>query len=110
MIILPGSPVTQYIAAVELNGEPINATFIDMETGRVQYWRAGEQVEGFGKVKVLIESKEKHFSLDPAQAVELDKLIEETKQALALMQPDERAALYEETKASLARGLSKMKD
>jgi hypothetical protein len=110
MNILPGSPVSQYISAVELNGEPVSATFIDLETGRIQYWHKGEQVEGFGKVKVLIESKEKHFSLDPAQAAELDRLIEETKQALALMQPDKRAALYEKTKAALARELNKMKD
>ena len=51
MQILPSHPMTQYIHAVELNGEPVNATFIDMETGRIQYWNAGEQVEGFGKVQ-----------------------------------------------------------
>lgn len=109
MIILPGSPLSQYITGVELNGESVNATFIDMETGRIQYWHGGEQVEGIGQVRVLLESKTKQMTLDPAQAVELDRLLEETKQALALMQPDEKARLYEETKASLARGLSKMK-
>lgn len=110
MIILPGSPLTQYIQGVELNGEGINATFIDMESGRVQYWSSGEQVEGNGKVRVLLESKAKQMTLDPAQAVELDKLLEETKQALALQQSGERAPLYEEIKAALTRGLAKIKD
>lgn len=110
MHILPESPIAQYTLAVELDGKPVNATYIDMETGRIQYWHAGEQVEAFGEVKVLLQAKQKVDTLDPAQAVELDRLLEETKRALALMQPDEKARLYEETKASLARGLSKMKD
>ncbi|QDP53497.1 MAG: hypothetical protein GOVbin4933_43 [Prokaryotic dsDNA virus sp.] len=102
MIILPGSPLTQYIKGVELNGESINATFIDMENGRVQYWLGGEQVEGIGQVRILIESKTKQLSLDPARAVELDKLLEMAKQDLALMQPDERETIYQELKAFLA--------
>lgn len=110
MIILPGSPLTQYIQGIELNGESINATFVDLESGRVQYWNGGEQVEGAGQVRILLESKAKQMTLDPARAVELDKLLEETKQALALLQPGERTRLYEETKASLARSLAKTKD
>lgn len=101
MIILPGSPLTQYIKAVELNGEPVNATFIDMESGRLQYWHGGEQVEGIGQVRILLESKAKQLTLDPARAVELDKLLEMAKQDLALMQPEEREEVYQELKAFL---------
>ena len=106
MQILPSHPMTQYIHAVELNGEPVNATFIDMETGRIQYWHAGEQIEGFGKVRILLESKDKKVSLDPAMSLELDKLLEQTKQQLARMSPEDRAAMYEEQKQSFARALS----
>lgn len=102
MIILPGSPVTQYIKGVELNGESINATFIDMESGRVQYWHGGEQVEGVGQIRILLESKDKQMTLDPSRAVELDKLLELAKQDLALMQPDEREQVYQELKGFLA--------
>lgn len=101
MIILPGSSVTQYITAIELDGEPINATFVDLEIGRVQYWHKGEQVEGNGKVKVLIESKDKKIALDPVLAVELDRLLEEAKQSMALMEPDAREATYKELKTRL---------
>ena len=48
MNILPSNLICQYITAIELDGKPINATFIDMETGRVQYWEAGKQVEAAG--------------------------------------------------------------
>jgi len=101
MQILPSHPMTQYIHAVELNGEPVNATFIDMETGRIQYWHAGEQVEGFGKVRVLLESKDKKASLDPAMASELDRLLEEVKQELALEDPSERENNYKGLKEYL---------
>jgi len=106
MQILPSHPMSQYIQAVELNGEAINATFVDMETGRVQYWNAGEQVEGVGQVRILLESKSKALTLDPAMAVELDALLEKTKQQLACMSPEDRARVYEEQKQSLARALS----
>lgn len=102
MHILPGSPMTQYIIAVELDGKPINATYIDMETGRVQYWHAGEQVEAFGEVKVLLQAKQKTETLDPAMAVELDRLLEEAKQSMATMDPEVREATYRELKARLA--------
>lgn len=102
MIILPGTPLTQYIKGVELNGESINATFIDMENGRVQYWHGGEQVEGVGQVRILLESKTKKLTLDPARAVELDKLLEMAKQDLALMQGEEHEQVYQELKAFLA--------
>ena len=102
MQILPGSPMTQYIIAVELDGKPVNATYIDMETGRVQYWHAGEQVEGFGEVKVLLQAKQKTETLDPAMAVELDRLLEEAKQNMATMDPEVREATYRELKARLA--------
>ena len=102
MQILPGSPMTQYIIAVELDGKPVNATYIDMETGRVQYWHAGEQVEGFGEVKVLLQAKQKTETLDPAMAVELDRLLEEAKQSMATMDPEVREATYRELKARLA--------
>lgn len=102
MQILPGSPMTQYIIAVELDGKPVNATYIDMETGRVQYWNAGEQVEAFGEVKVLLHAKQKTETLDPAMAVELDRLLEEAKQSMATMDPEVREATYRELKARLA--------
>jgi len=103
MHILPGSPVAQYIIAVELDGKPVNATYIDMETGRVQYWRAGEQVEAHGEVKVLLQAKQKTETLDPAMAVELDRLLEETKQTLALMSPEERSKYYVQYKDYLVK-------
>lgn len=102
MQILPGSPMAQYIIAVELDGKPVSATYIDMETGRVQYWHAGEQVEGFGEVKVLLQAKQKTETLDPAMAVELDRLLEEAKQNMATMDPEVREATYRELKARLA--------
>jgi len=102
MQILPGSPMAQYIIAVELDGKPVNATYIDMETGRVQYWHAGKQVEGFGEVKVLLQAKQKTETLDPAMAVELDRLLEEAKQNMATMDPEVREATYRELKARLA--------
>jgi hypothetical protein len=103
MIILPGSPVSQYIKGVELNGESANATYIDMETGRIQYWHGGEQVEGVGQVRLLLESKTKQMTLHPAMAVELDKLLEMAKQDMALMQPDERVKVYGEVKEFLGQ-------
>ena len=102
MQILPSSPLTQYIQAVELNGEAVNATYIDMETGRVQYWYAGEQVEGVGQIRILLQSKDKKASLDPAMASELDKLLEQAKQGMALMTPDQRAEIYSNLKSLLA--------
>ena len=102
MQILPSSPLTQYIQAVELNGEAVNATYIDMETGRVQYWHAGEQVEGAGQIRILLQSKDKKASLDPAMASELDKLLEQAKQGMALMTPDQRAEIYSNLKSLLA--------
>jgi hypothetical protein len=104
MQILPSHPMAQYVLVVELNGEPVNATFIDMETGRIQYWNAGEQVEGFGKVRILLESKDNKVSLDPAMSLELDKLLEEFKQNLATMDPEDRAQVYEEHKGYLSMG------
>jgi len=105
MHILPGSPMTQYIAAVELDGKPINATYIDMETGRVQYWHAGEQVEAHGEVKVLLQAKQKVETLDPAMAVELDRLLEEAKQGLAIMEANDRTEVYATLKSLLAAAL-----
>jgi len=105
MHILPGSPMTQYIAAVELDGKPINATYIDMETGRVQYWHAGEQVEAHGEVKVLLQAKQKVETLDPAMAVELDRLLEEAKQGLAIMEANDRTEVYANLKSLLAAAL-----
>lgn len=109
MHILPGSPMTQYIIAVELDGKPVNATYIDMETGRVQYWHAGEQVEAHGEVKVLLQAKQKTETLDPAMAVELDRLMEETKQALALMSPEERSKYYAQHKDYFAKAAEQPK-
>jgi len=105
MQILPSSPLTQYIQAVELNGEAINATYIDMETGRVQYWHAGEQVEGVGQIRILLQSKDKKASLDPAMASELDKLLEQVKQDLALADPADRETAYKGLKEYLGRAL-----
>jgi len=105
MQILPSHPMTQYIHAVELNGEPVNATFIDMETGRIQYWHAGEQIEGFGKVRILLESKDKKVSLDPAMSLELDKLLEQAKQGMADMDTESRLYVYENLKSLLAAAL-----
>lgn len=106
MNILPSSPVSQYVTAVELDGKPVNATFIDMETGRVQYWNAGEQVEATGKVRILLESKAKKASLDPVLSNELDKLLEQAKQHMARMSPEERRKAYEEQKQSLVRAFT----
>lgn len=106
MHLLPSSPICQYITTVELDGNTINATFIDLETGRVQYWNAGEQVEATGKVRILLEAKTKTVSLDPVLSNELDKLLEQAKQHMARMSPEDRRKMYEEQKQSLARALS----
>ena len=102
MIILPGSPLNKYVKGIELDGKSINATFVDLESGRVQYWHSGEQVEGTGVVRILVESKSKQITLDPARAVELDKLLEMAKQDLALMQPEEQEQVYQGLKDFLA--------
>ena len=94
MNILPSSPLSQYIKAVELDGKPVNATFIDMETGRVQYWDSGNQVEATGKVRILLESKDAKVSLDPILSNELDKLLEQVKQHMARMSPEDRRKMY----------------
>ena len=106
MNILPSSLVCQYIKGVELDGKPINATFIDMETGRVQYWEAGEQVEATGKVRILLESKDAKVSLDPILSNELDKLLEQAKQHMARMSPEDRRKMYEEQKQSFIRAFT----
>lgn len=102
MNILPSSPVCQYIKGVELDGNSINATFIDMETGRVQYWEAGGQVEAIGKVRILLESKDEKVSLDPIRANELDKLLEQIKQKMANMETSNMIAAYQECKEWLS--------
>lgn len=96
MQILPSSPVSAYIKAVELDGVPVNATFIDMDTGRIQYWNAGSQVEGVGTVRLLLESKKEVASLDPKMSNELDRLLEMAKQRMAIMPPEERVKAYEQ--------------
>lgn len=106
MNILPSNLVCRYITAIELDGKPINATFIDMETGRVQYWEAGEQVEATGKVRILLESKEERVSLDPVLSNELDKLLEQAKQRMARMTPEDRRKMYEEQKRSFVKALN----
>ena len=106
MNILPSNLICQYITAVELDGKPINATFIDMETGRVQYWEAGKQVEATGKVRILLESKEERVSLDPVLSNELDKLLEQVKQHMARMSPEDRRKMYEEQKQSFVRAFT----
>lgn len=106
MNILPSNLICQYITAIELDGKPINATFIDMETGRVQYWEAGKQVEATGKVRILLESKEEQVSLDPVLSNELDKLLEQAKRHLARMSPEDRRKMYEEQKQSFVRALT----
>lgn len=106
MNILPSSPLSQYIKAVELDGKPVNATFIDMETGRVQYWDSGNQVEATGKVRILLESKDAKVSLDPILSNELDKLLEQVKQHMARMSPEDRRKMYEEQKQSFVRAFT----
>lgn len=106
MQILPSSPITAYIKAVELDGNPINATFIDMNTGRVQYWNAGSQVEGIGTVRLLLESKKEVASLDPKMSNELDRLLEMAKQKMAQMSPEERKEMYEQQRQSFIRAFS----
>lgn len=106
MQILPSSPISAYIKAVELNGQAVNATFVDMETGRVQHWVAGSLVEAKGEVRILLEAKQEKVSLDPVLSNELDKLLEQAKQRMARMSPEARRAMYEEQKKSLARALS----
>lgn len=106
MNILPSSPLSQYIKAVELDGKPVNATFIDMETGRVQYWDSGNQVEATGKVRILLESKDEKVSLDPILSNELDKLLERAKQHMARMSPEDRRKMYEEQKQSFVRAFT----
>lgn len=106
MNILPSNLICQYITAIELDGKPINATFIDMETGRVQYWEAGKQVEATGKVRILLESKEERVSLDPVLSNELDKLLEQVKQHMARMSPEDRRKMYEEQKQSFVRAFT----
>ena len=106
MNILPSNLICQYITAIELDGKPINATFIDMETGRVQYWEAGKQVEATGKVRILLESKEERVSLDPVLSNELDKLLEQVKQRMARLEPEDRREAYEERKRQLSTFLS----
>ena len=106
MNILPSSPLSQYVKAVELDGKPVNATFIDMETGRVQYWEARAQVEATGKVRILLESKDEKVSLDPILSNELDKLLEQAKQHMARMSPEDRRKMYEEQKQSFIRAFT----
>ena len=106
MNILPSSLLSQYIKAVELDGKPVNATFIDMETGRVQYWDSGNQVEATGKVRILLESKDEKVSLDPILSNELDKLLERAKQHMARMSPEDRRKMYEEQKQSFIRAFT----
>lgn len=106
MNILPSNLICQYITAIELDGKPINATFIDMETGRVQYWEAGKQVEATGKVRILLESKEEQASLDPVLSNELDKLLEQAKRHMARMSPEDRRKMYEEQKQSFVRAFT----
>jgi hypothetical protein len=106
MQILPSSLISAYIKAVELNGQAVNATFVDMETGRVQHWVAGSLVEAKGEVRILLEAKQEKVSLDPVLSNELDKLLEQAKQRMARMSPEARRAMYEEQKKSLARALS----
>lgn len=106
MNILPSSPLSQYIKAVELDGKPVNATFIDMETGRIQYWDSGNQVEATGKVRILLESKDEKVSLDPILSNELDKLLEQAKQHMARMSPEDRRKMYEEQKQSFIRAFT----
>ena len=98
MNILPSNLICRYITAVELDGKPIIPTFIDMETGRVQYWEAGKQVEAAGKVRILLEGKDANASLDPVRANELDKLLEQIKQKMASMETDNMIAAYQECK------------
>lgn len=102
MNILPSSPLSQYVKAVELDGKSVNATFIDMETGRVQYWEARAQVEATGKVRILLESKDEKVSLDPIRANELDKLLEQIKQKMANMETSNMIAAYQECKEWLS--------
>lgn len=106
MNILPSNLICQYITAIELDGKPINATFIDMKTGRVQYWEAGKQVEATGKVRILLESKEEQVSLDPVLSNELDKLLEQAKRHMARMSPEDRRKMYEEQKQSFVRAFT----
>ena len=106
MNILPSSLLSQYIKAVELDGKPVSATFIDMETGRVQYWDSGTQVEATGKVRILLESKDEKVSLDPILSNELDKLLERAKQHMARMSPEGRRKVYEEQKQSFSRAFT----
>lgn len=103
MQILPSSPVSQYVKSTELDGVPVNAMFVDLETGRVQFWKDGKQVEATGKVRMLLESKDMPVSLEPVLASELDKLLEQAKQHMARMTPENRRKVYEEQKLSLAR-------
>jgi len=106
MKILPTSPLGAYIAAIELDGVAINATYVDLETGRVQYWENGRQVEGQGEVKILLQAKQKPYSLNPAMDTELSALLEKAKQRMALMTPEERAKMFEEQKASFVRAMT----
>jgi len=98
MNILPSSPISQYITAIELDGKPVKATFVDMETSRIQYWNAGQQVEATGQIRILLESKAKAASLDPVRANELDKLLEQIKQKMANMETDRMITAYAECK------------
>lgn len=106
MNILPSSLLSQYIAAIQLDGKPVNATFVDMETGRVQYWDSGNQVEATGKIHVLLESKDAKVSLDPILSNELDKLLEQAKQHMASMSPEDQRKAYEEQKQSFLRAIA----
>lgn len=106
MQILPSSPISAYIKAVELNGQAVNATFVDMETGRVQHWVAGSLVEAKGEVRILLEAKQEKVSLDPVMSNELDKLLEQAKQRMARLTPEDRREAYEERKRQLSMFLS----
>lgn len=106
MIILPSSPISKFVKGIELDGQPVNATFIDLNTGRVQFWMNGVQVEAIGTVRLLLESQRETKSLDPAMSTELDRLLEQVKQRLAEMSPQEREAMYHAQRESLVRAFS----
>lgn len=103
MQIFPSSPLTRFIKGVELNGVSINATFIDMATGHVQYWNAGSLVEDTGQVRILLESHAEAVSLDPKMSNELDAMLDQAKRYMATLSPEERDKMFEEQKASWAR-------
>lgn len=102
MKILPSSPLGAYIQAVELDGEPIQPTFIDLDNGRVQHWLNGAQVEAKGVVRILLQSKDDDVSLDPVLDTELSRLLEGAKKRLARMSPADRDKMYKAQKQSFA--------